>query len=104
MLLERDGHEVTTAHDGPSALELLVTEAFDVVLLDIGLPGISGYEVARRARAEQRAQQPMFIALTGYGRPDDRQAAELAGFDLHLVKPVEPKSLAQVVAQAPSTR
>ncbi|HEX4441850.1 MAG TPA: ATP-binding protein [Thermoanaerobaculia bacterium] len=93
MLLRLEGHEVATAHDGLEAVS--VTEAFrpDVVLLDIGLPGISGYEAARRIRALDGGKRIRLIALTGWGQQEDRRKSTEAGFDLHLVKPVEPADL-----------
>jgi CheY-like chemotaxis protein len=69
----------------------------DIALVDIGLPGIDGYEVARRARAHD-TRRPVLIALTGYGQPEDRQRAREAGFDDVLVKPVDPASLATLLA------
>ena len=92
-LLRLDGHEVTTAHDGLEAVA--VTEAFrpEVVFLDIGLPGISGYEAARRIRALPGGAAMRLIALTGWGQQDDRRKSREAGFDRHLVKPVEPLEL-----------
>ena len=92
-LLRLDGHEVATAHDGLEAVS--VTEAFrpEVVFLDIGLPGISGYEAARRIRALPGGAAMRLIALTGWGQQDDRRKSREAGFDRHLVKPVEPLEL-----------
>jgi CheY-like chemotaxis protein len=88
LVLRRGGNDVRTAHDGPSALEAAGVSAPEVVLLDIGLPGMSGYEVARKLRSAH-GPQPMLIALTGYGQPEDRRRSVEAGFDLHLVKPVD---------------
>jgi two-component system CheB/CheR fusion protein len=97
-LLELDGHRVSVAADGESAVKILVEQRPDVALIDIGLPDISGYEVARRVRAslQDSHDRPKLIALTGYGQPADVDHARQAGFDLHLVKPVDPERLQQV--------
>jgi CheY-like chemotaxis protein len=92
-LLQMTGHESFTAFDGPSALEAMERHRPDVVLLDIGLPGVSGYEVCRRARAQPWSNDITFIALTGWGQAEDRRRTQEAGFDSHLVKPVEFGSL-----------
>jgi CheY-like chemotaxis protein len=99
-LLRRLGHEVRAVHDGESALT--ATEEFcpHVVLLDIGLPKLSGYEVARRLRTQTAGRQALLVALTGYGQDSDRQEAFDAGFDEHLVKPVGLDKLQEVLAQA----
>ncbi len=89
LLLELGGHEVRTAHDGPRALEAARAFQPRVVLLDIGLPGMNGYEVARHLRELPEAGRALLIALTGYGQDDDRRKALDAGFDHHLVKPVD---------------
>lgn len=89
-LLRLAGHEVTVAHDGPEALEQARAHAPDVIVCDIGLPGgMSGYEVAAAVRADPALSATRLVALTGYGRPEDRQRALEAGFDAHLTKPVE---------------
>ncbi len=100
-LLEIWGYEARTVHDGLSALEVAPEFHPDVVLLDIGLPGIDGYEVARRLR--DRADLPglLIIAVTGYGQESDRQRAREAGFDQHLVKPVDLEILRRLLAAAP---
>jgi signal transduction histidine kinase/CheY-like chemotaxis protein len=87
-LLKADGHEVLEAADGPEGLAMLLKERPDVALVDIGLPGMTGYEVVRRLRAESHGRAPRIFALTGYGRPEDEDAADQAGFDGHIVKPV----------------
>jgi CheY-like chemotaxis protein len=88
-LLRMLGNEVAVALDGTSAMEQVVQFRPDVVLLDIGLPDISGYEVARRVRQLERVAQPTLIALTGWGQQQDKQMAALAGFDEHWTKPVD---------------
>jgi signal transduction histidine kinase/DNA-binding response OmpR family regulator len=96
MLLRLAGQEIRLAHDGPTALS--VAESFhpEVVMLDIGLPGLDGYEVARRLRQRPGGGALLLIALTGYGQEDDQRRSREAGFDHHLVKPVDPHVLAQV--------
>jgi len=88
-LLQMTGHESFTAFDGPAALEAMERHRPDVVLLDIGLPGVSGYEVCRRARTQPWGADITYIALTGWGQAEDRRRTQEAGFDGHLVKPVE---------------
>ncbi len=97
-LLELDGHVVHVASDGHQGIELAGTQPFDVALIDIGLPGADGYEVARRIRGRGGAQ-PFLVALTGYGQPEDRKLATEAGFDTHLVKPVDPTDLSRVLSR-----
>lgn len=87
MLLELTGHEVRLAYDGPSALEAVMQYQPDVVLLDIGLPGLDGFEVAQRIRQQAALGNIVLVALTGYGQDADRRLAKDAGFDYHLVKP-----------------
>jgi two-component system, sensor histidine kinase len=93
LLLERRGFKVTTASDGGEGVERAFSSCFDAAVVDIGLPGLDGYEVARRVRAEARCSQMLLIALSGYGRPEDLDRSAAAGFDRHLVKPVEPDEL-----------
>jgi len=97
MLLDLYGHRVRTVYDGVAALDAASAEAPDVMLVDIGLPGMDGYEVARRIRRETRLRDVTLIALTGYGRDEDRRQALAAGFDHHLVKPVNPDKLNELV-------
>ncbi len=89
ILLELAGHEVEVTHDGLAGLDLVVRARPDVVICDIGLPGIDGYEVARRVRAEM-SDPPTLIALSGYGQREDRERSLDAGFVEHLVKPADP--------------
>ncbi len=96
--LELSGHEVRSAGEGAQALDLAAEFSPQVVVLDIGLPVMDGYEVARRLRRLPQTQDAVLIALTGYGQQADRQMAVDAGFDLHLVKPVDPDALARLVA------
>ncbi len=97
MLLSLRGHQVSTAYDGQSALERARQIDPDVVLLDIGLPRLDGFEVARRLRQEHSGRQMVLVALTGYGQERDRVRAREAGFDHHLLKPVRLEMLEQLL-------
>ena len=101
MLLRVIGHDVRTAHDGPAALETARASRPEVVLLDIGLPYMSGLEVARHLRNDFPADDVVLVALTGYGQDEDRRRSEEAGFDGHLVKPVDFDALQSLIAQMP---
>jgi PAS domain S-box-containing protein len=94
------GHDVRTAHDGPSALELARVHRPQIVVLDIGLPGMDGYEVARRLRMEEYGEGAVVIAASGYGKAEDRARSRAAGFDHHLVKPVDLDLLTGLFAPA----
>ncbi len=93
MLLRMTGHEVAIEHDGEGALERIAAHPPDIVLLDIGLPGMSGYDVASRLRDDPGRTSMRVYALTGYGQEDDRRRSAEAGFDGHLVKPIVPSEL-----------
>jgi two-component system CheB/CheR fusion protein len=97
-VLRARGHEVCTAHDGVAALEAARGSRPEVVLLDIGLPRMDGYEVARRLRREPGLEKVLLVALTGYGHEDDRRRSRAAGFDHHLVKPADPAELTRLLA------
>jgi PAS domain S-box-containing protein len=97
FLLEHAGHTVHEAEDGPHGVEVIVAIKPDIALVDVGLPGIDGYEVARRVRA-QLGEAVRLVALTGYGLPEDHRRSQEAGFDAHLVKPVDPARLAALIA------
>ena len=97
MLLAVSGHEVRTAYDGLQAVEAAATWRPDVVLLDIGLPGLDGYEAARRMRAQRDGV--VLVAMTGWGQDDDRRRSREAGFDAHLTKPVDYADLTKVLAE-----
>jgi len=99
-LLELTGARLHTAHDGEMALRLGAQLEPNIILLDIGLPGMSGYEVAEQARRTPWGAQAFIIALTGWGNPDDRARSKAAGFDRHLVKPVDPRELMALIAEA----
>ena len=88
------GHDVYEAADGPTGIDLARTHAAEVALIDVGLPGLVGYEVARRIRASQGSHAMRLIAITGYGQAEDRHRARDAGFDAHLTTPVSPERLA----------
>ena len=98
-LLEMWGHEVTLAADGPEGVDKALSVHPDVALVDIGLPGLDGNEVARRIRSALGRNEISLIAMTGYGQPEDRRRALQAGFDRYLVKPVDPTILAQLLAE-----
>jgi CheY-like chemotaxis protein len=97
--LELTGYQVMAASDGPQALDCLSRFTPDVVLLDIGLPGMDGYEVARRLRLIPQLEQALLIALTGYGQLSDRLKAQEAGFNAHIVKPADPQEVEQMIAE-----
>ena len=98
-LLESDGHDVDTAEDAEQALATLATRPRDVVIIDIGLPHMDGYELARRLRTSPATSAVRLVALTGYGQPQDRRRSQEAGFDAHLVKPVDEHVLSRVLAE-----
>jgi CheY-like chemotaxis protein len=102
-LLQLEGHTVVVTYTSTDALAKLAEFKPDIVLLDIGLPEIDGYEIARRIRASPDQRPVRLIALTGYGQADDRQRAMTSGFDAHLVKPVEFSALQRVLAAHPSS-
>jgi signal transduction histidine kinase/ActR/RegA family two-component response regulator len=97
MLLTLSGHEVRTARDGPQALACAAEFEPEVVLLDIGLPQMDGYEVARRMRTLPQTHGALLIALTGYGQQADRAQGKAAGFDGHLLKPVDARALGRLI-------
>jgi PAS domain S-box-containing protein len=103
-LLEILGHQVHTAGDGPTALEVALEFRPDVVLLDLGLPEMNGYEVAQRMRQEPALQNVVLAALTGYGQHSDRQRSQQMGFDHHLVKPTDVDELQQLLAAIAEAR
>ncbi|HSA69265.1 MAG TPA: PAS domain S-box protein [Burkholderiales bacterium] len=97
MLLRSLGHETLVVHDGADALRAAPEYRPSIVLLDIGMPGLDGYEVARRLRAMEGGESLRIVAVTGWGQDSDREKSREAGFDLHLVKPVEPRELVRVL-------
>jgi CheY-like chemotaxis protein len=101
LLLQLWGHEVQSALNGPEALALAVEFRPEIILLDIGLPGMSGYEVARQLRQLPGFRDVFIVAVTGYGQESDRLNSQEAGFGHHLVKPVQPEVLQELIASAP---
>jgi CheY-like chemotaxis protein len=97
MLLQMEGHDVRVAYDGDEALEVFAVMQPDVALLDIGMPKVNGYEVARQTRARANGRKVTLIAVTGWGQDADRANAVAAGFDFHFTKPVEVERLAQLL-------
>jgi PAS domain S-box-containing protein len=100
MLVRAGGHDIQTAHDGHTALRIALECRPDVVLLDIGLPGMDGYEVATRIRKTPALQRLVLIAMTGYGQDTDRQRSQESGFDHHLVKPADFRTVHEILAAA----
>ena len=103
-LLRLDGHEVVMAGDGEEGLKLIEQTMPDLAIVDIGLPILSGYEVARRLRADAKFESLFLIALTGYGQPDDQQRAFDAGFDQHILKPLDITKLRQTLMMTQTRR
>jgi len=99
MMLSIMGHETRTAHDGETAVATAETFLPDVVLLDIGLPKLNGYEVAQRIREQSWGASMYLIAVTGWGQDEDRQRSSEVGLNLHMVKPVEPAALEKLLAE-----
>ena len=99
-LLELEGHEVRTVYSGEEAIDVLSLYGPDVILLDLGLPGMSGLDVARRIRATPATQDVTMIAITGWGQPQDREKTAEAGFDFHFTKPVDVGQLHQAIETA----
>jgi two-component system, chemotaxis family, CheB/CheR fusion protein len=97
MLLQFSGHETHLAHDGVEAVEATTNLQPDVILLDIGLPRLNGYEAARKIRELEQPGRPLLVALTGWGQDEDRRRTEEAGFDAHLVKPVDEAALGKLL-------
>jgi len=96
-LVKQLGHEVTIVHDGSAALEAAEGYRPEVILLDIGMPGMNGFEVARRLRELGRIPKVRIIAVTGWGKAEDRERSRAAGFDMHLMKPVELSQVQQAL-------
>ena len=99
LLLEMEGHSVSIAGDGLGALEIAAKEAPEIVILDIGLPDMNGYELARRLRRLDATSKALLIAATGFGQREDRARSEEAGIDHHLVKPVDLNALEEIIRQ-----
>jgi CheY-like chemotaxis protein len=99
-LVKESGHDARTAYDGPAVLEAALDYRPNVVLLDVGLPGLNGFEVAKRLRQQPALQDAVLVAMTGYGRESDRQRSREAGFDHHLVKPGDFGKVLEILATA----
>jgi CheY-like chemotaxis protein len=97
--LELSGHKVQVASDGRSALHTVAAVDPDVVLIDIGLPDLDGYQVARSIHDRPAARRPLLVAITGYGQQEDYRRSHEAGMDLHLVKPADPQALRQLLSR-----
>lgn len=102
MLLKLAGQDVRVAYDGPAALRQAIDFRPQLVLLDIGMPGMDGYEVCRRIRRESTLVGATVVALTGWGQDEDRRRSHEAGFDHHIVKPVEPSALQRLLDDLPA--
>lgn len=99
-LLQIHGHEVRIAHDGPTGLDLAKNSKPDVVLLDIGLPGMDGYQLAAQLRRDETVKDATLIAISGYGQEEDLRLAKEAGFDHHLVKPIISDELIRILEES----
>ena len=104
MMLQFDGHETHMAHDGFEAIDAAEQLRPEIVLLDIGLPRLNGYEACRRIRQEPWGKQMTLVALTGWGQEEDRQRSREAGFDTHMVKPIDFDVLRKLLASLPADR
>ena len=102
MLLRLLGNDVHAAHDGVEAVEMATGLKPDLILLDIGLPKMNGYEACRRIREQSWGKEMFLIALTGWGTEEDRQRSREAGFDTHMVKPVDYDALLDLLASLPT--
>jgi CheY-like chemotaxis protein len=102
MLLDQSGYAVQLAFTGPDAYARAAEHRPQAAILDIGMPGLSGYEVAQRIRAQSWGASMLLIALTGWGQDDDKRKAVAAGFNHHLTKPVDPDALEALIATAPA--
>jgi CheY-like chemotaxis protein len=98
IMLRIMGHETRTAHDGLEALEVAAAFRPEVILVDIGMPKLNGYDTCRRIREQPWGRSAVLVAVTGWGQDEDRRRSREAGFDLHMVKPVEPAALEELLA------
>jgi CheY-like chemotaxis protein len=101
LLLELLGHDVRTAYDGPTALVRAREHQPNVVLVDLGMPGMDGFEAVRQLRAMPALSRAVFVALTGWGQPEMREKSARSGFDVHLTKPVDLTALMRFLETAP---
>ncbi len=102
LLLQLGGHTTSVAHGGPEALRVVAEFKPDIVLLDIGLPGMNGYEVARAIRSMPESGHPLLVAVTGWDAPEDRLKSKQAGFDEHVTKPVDISMIELLLTTLPS--
>src|SRR5215470_8946939 len=102
MLLKLAGQDVRVAYDGPTALRQAVDFGPELILLDIGMPVMDGYEVCRQLRRQSGLEKTTVVALTGWGQDEDRRRSHEAGFDHHMVKPVEPSALQRLLDDLPA--
>jgi CheY-like chemotaxis protein len=102
LMLKLMGHDVCTAHNGLEAVETAAAFRPDVVLLDIGMPKLNGYDACRRIREQTWGKTVVLVALTGWGQDEDKRRSQEAGFNSHLVKPVEPDALEKLLAELKS--
>jgi CheY-like chemotaxis protein len=102
MMLKLLGSDVRTAHDGLAAVERAAAFQPDLILLDIGMPGLNGYDACREIRRQPWSNGVVIVALTGWGQEEDKRRSREAGFDQHLVKPVEPTALDRLLASLPA--
>jgi CheY-like chemotaxis protein len=98
ILLRLHGHAVAVAHDGPTAVQLAIAERPEMIFLDLGMPGMSGYEVARQLRGLPDFRRTILAALTGWGQEEIRNRCHDTGFDLHLMKPLDPELLRELLS------
>jgi len=104
LLLEMNGHEVAVAHSGEEALRIARQQLPHAMILDIGMPDVTGYEVARRVRAESWGSDVLLIAATGWGQKEDKDRASSAGFDCHMTKPADPDAIEGLLQEFVSSR
>lgn len=104
MLLKQEGHETQLAHNGVEAVAAAATFQPDLVLLDFGLPKLNGYEAARKIHEQPAGKDMMLVAVTAWGQEEDRRRSQGAGFDLHMVKPVDHPALMKLLASPPKAR
>ena len=104
LLVQLAGHDVRVAYDGPPALTLAQAFQPQVVLLDLNLPAMDGYEVARKLRERPETHEAVLAAVTGWGQPEDRRRSKDAGFDRHFVKPVDPNIITKLLSDAQAGR
>jgi CheY-like chemotaxis protein len=102
MMVQLMGNQVRTAHDGLAGLEAAAAFRPDLILLDIGMPKLNGYDTCRRIRAQPWGKNAVIVALTGWGQDEDKRRSQEAGFNLHMVKPVEPAAVEKLLAQLQS--